>query len=232
MPRSTSVSTRSTSPFDFEIFSPPRSRNSLCTHDADPRVHAERALALGHLVGVVDAHVVDAAGVDVEAVAEVLRGHGRALDVPAGEAAPPRRVPLLLALHARAASASRARSRRGGAWPRRARPGRSWPARRGRGRRSRRSGGTSTRRSRRRRRSRRCGRAPRASGSCAICSAMCDAALGTTSGSRQPRRRAVVGPLLRVVGGDLRGGLPGWPPPPSPSCRRPRRRRTRGGRRR
>ena len=37
---------------------------------------------------------VDAAGVDVEPIAQVLHRHRRALDVPAGEALAPRRVPL------------------------------------------------------------------------------------------------------------------------------------------
>jgi hypothetical protein len=60
-----------------------------------PRVHVEGALGLGHLVGVVHPHVVDAAGVDVEALAEVLHRHRRALDVPAGEPHAPRGVPLL-----------------------------------------------------------------------------------------------------------------------------------------
>ena len=60
-------------------------------------MHVQHRLALGHLVRVVDADVVDASRVDVEALAQVLRGHGRALDVPAREAAAPRRVPLLLA---------------------------------------------------------------------------------------------------------------------------------------
>ena len=130
-----------------------RGRGTRCASTMPhPRVHVEHALALGDLVGVVHPDVVDAAGVDVEAVAEVLGGHGRALDVPAGEAAAPRRVPLLLALHARRGELperevgrvalgldvldATARGR----------------ARRGRGGRTRRSAGTSTRRSTRRRR--------------------------------------------------------------------------------
>ena len=63
-----------------------------------PRVHVEAALGLGDLVAVVDGDVVDAAGVDVEGRAQVLGAHGRALEVPAGEARAPGRIPLLQAL--------------------------------------------------------------------------------------------------------------------------------------
>src|SRR5713101_6473789 len=59
---------------------------------ADDRV-AERALGLRDLVLVVREDVVDAARVDVEAVAEVLRAHRGTLDVPARETRSPRRVP-------------------------------------------------------------------------------------------------------------------------------------------
>ena len=48
---------------------------------------------LGLLVLVVREAQVDAAAVDVEAAAEVLQRHRRALDVPAGPARPPRRGP-------------------------------------------------------------------------------------------------------------------------------------------
>ena len=62
----------------------------LAVHpDADDRV-AERALRLRDLVLVVRELQVDPAGVDVEALAEVLQAHRRALDVPAGEAVAPR----------------------------------------------------------------------------------------------------------------------------------------------
>ena len=50
-------------------------------------------LALRDLVLVVREHQVFAAGVQVEAVAQVLHGHGGALDVPAGTAAADGRIP-------------------------------------------------------------------------------------------------------------------------------------------
>ena len=53
-------------------------------------------LGLRDLVRVVDRDVVLAAAVDVEVVAQILLRHGRALDVPAGEAPAPRRLPLHL----------------------------------------------------------------------------------------------------------------------------------------
>ncbi len=61
-----------------------------------PRAHpgfARGRLGLRDLVGVMDRHVVDAAAVDVELLAEVLQRHGAALDVPARVAPAPRRVP-------------------------------------------------------------------------------------------------------------------------------------------
>src|SRR2546427_7804030 len=54
---------------------------------------AERALGLRDLVFVVREDVVDAAGMQVEALAEVFRAHGRTLDVPSREAGSPRRRP-------------------------------------------------------------------------------------------------------------------------------------------
>ena len=51
------------------------------------------ALGLGDLVLVVGEDQIDAAGVDVEPLAKVLHGHGRALDVPSGEPLAPRAVP-------------------------------------------------------------------------------------------------------------------------------------------
>ena len=59
---------------------------------ADRRV-AVRALRLCDLVLVVREDVVDAAGVEVEALAEVLRAHRRTLDVPAGKPTTPGRLP-------------------------------------------------------------------------------------------------------------------------------------------
>src|SRR5437868_3142002 len=52
--------------------------------------------ALGDLVLVVRKDVVDAAGMDVEALAQVLHAHRRALDVPAGPARAERSLPRLL----------------------------------------------------------------------------------------------------------------------------------------
>ena len=60
----------------------------------DPRDFAGGAFGLRDLGFVVREDVVLGAGVDVELVAEVLAGHGGALDVPAGKAAAPRAVPL------------------------------------------------------------------------------------------------------------------------------------------
>ena len=50
---------------------------------------ADDRARLGDLPFVVRKHVVDATGVDVELLAEVAHRHGRALEVPAGEAAAP-----------------------------------------------------------------------------------------------------------------------------------------------
>ena len=54
---------------------------------------AAGAFALGDLVLVVGECEVDAAGVDVEVVLEVLHAHGRALEVPAGAALAPWALP-------------------------------------------------------------------------------------------------------------------------------------------
>src|SRR5439155_22901159 len=58
---------------------------------------AGRGLALRDLVLVMGKDIVDAAGVDVEALTQVLHAHRRALDVPAGAPRPQRRFPRLLA---------------------------------------------------------------------------------------------------------------------------------------
>src|SRR2546422_1249366 len=55
-----------------------------------------RRLALGNLVLVVGKNVVDASGVDVETLPQVLHAHRGALDVPAGAACSERRIPRLL----------------------------------------------------------------------------------------------------------------------------------------
>jgi hypothetical protein len=55
---------------------------------------AQVGLALRDLVRVVDRDVVDASRMDVEALAQVLDAHRRALEVPAGSSLSPRRVPL------------------------------------------------------------------------------------------------------------------------------------------
>ena len=59
---------------------------------------AEGAFRLGYLVGVVHLNVVDPAAMNVQALAQMLHRHGRALDVPARKTHPPRAGPLHLAL--------------------------------------------------------------------------------------------------------------------------------------
>src|SRR5207237_4306702 len=54
-----------------------------------------RGLRLGDLALVMREEVILATGVEVEGLAEVFHRHGRALDVPAGIPAAPRRIPLL-----------------------------------------------------------------------------------------------------------------------------------------
>ena len=54
---------------------------------------ARRALGLGNLVFVMREDQVDAAAVDVKRLPEVFHAHGRALNVPAGAAHPPRAFP-------------------------------------------------------------------------------------------------------------------------------------------
>ena len=63
----------------------------------DPVVHvpvAEGGLALSDLIFMVREYVIDATGVDIETLSQVLRGHGRALYVPARESGAPRAVPF------------------------------------------------------------------------------------------------------------------------------------------
>ena len=79
-------------PTDFAIFSPSSRTMPLCIQMPRERLAARR-LGLGDLVLVVGEDEVGAAAVDVEVEAEDLLGHRRALDVPAGPAAAPRRVP-------------------------------------------------------------------------------------------------------------------------------------------
>ena len=55
---------------------------------------SEVRLALRDLVGVVREHVVDAAAVDVQRLAQVFHGDARTFDVPAGVSHPPRAVPF------------------------------------------------------------------------------------------------------------------------------------------
>ena len=93
MPRSSSSWTRTTFPVDFAIFCPASLQVAPVHPDRDHLV-ADRALALRDLVLVVGEPEVDAPGVDVEAFAQVLHRHRRALDVPSGEPLAPRRVPL------------------------------------------------------------------------------------------------------------------------------------------
>ena len=64
-------------------------------HPAAHDLVAEGAFRLGDLSLVVREDVVDAAGVDVEALAQESGRHRRALDVPAREAAAVRALPAL-----------------------------------------------------------------------------------------------------------------------------------------
>ncbi len=67
-------------------------------HPAPDDLVPDRGLGLRALVLVVREAQVDAAGVHVERLAEVVQRHRRALDVPAREARPPRGVPHHLPL--------------------------------------------------------------------------------------------------------------------------------------
>ena len=78
-------------PSDLHIFSPLMVTQALCTQYRAKLV--AEGLGLGDLVLVVREDQVEAAAVDVEGVAEVLVGHRRALQVPAGPAAAPGRLP-------------------------------------------------------------------------------------------------------------------------------------------
>ena len=76
-----------------------RLRHLLAAEAEDPVVHPElreltpRAARLGDLVLVVREDEIEPTAVDLEHRPEVLLGHRRALDVPTGATAPPRRVP-------------------------------------------------------------------------------------------------------------------------------------------
>ena len=89
--RSSTSGTSSELPSDLHIFSPAVVIQALCSQYDANRCPAARDCAM--LVLVVREAQVDAAAVDVEGGAEVLRGHRRALDVPAGAARAPRRRP-------------------------------------------------------------------------------------------------------------------------------------------
>ena len=82
-------------PSDFDIFSPPTVDHARV--DPVAREWVARGLGLGALVLVVREHEVVTAAVQVEALAQQIERHGRALDVPARPAAAPRRVPRRLA---------------------------------------------------------------------------------------------------------------------------------------
>ncbi len=53
------------------------------------RIAAAMRLVLGDLIGVMHLAVVDAASVDVERMAQLLKAHDRAFKMPAGRAAAP-----------------------------------------------------------------------------------------------------------------------------------------------
>ena len=81
----------------------PRAREQQvpAVHPAADDAMACHAFGLRDLRLVVWEDVVGAAGVDVEALAEQRHGHGRALDVPAGESVAPRARPDLQTVLAR-----------------------------------------------------------------------------------------------------------------------------------
>ncbi len=83
-------------PSDFDIFLPSTSRKRTCIQWR-AKCYAGGAFGLRDLVLVVREHQVFAAGVEVEAVAEELHGHGGALDVPAGAAGAERGLPAVFA---------------------------------------------------------------------------------------------------------------------------------------
>ena len=70
----------------LDIFSPSTCRKPLCIQTFAIAGVPKRAADLRDLVLVVGEDEVDAAGVDVEDLAEMLPRHRRALDVPAGAA--------------------------------------------------------------------------------------------------------------------------------------------------
>ena len=129
------------------------------THGWTPKAHSLWAISLVWCTR----DVVDAAGVDVEGGPEVAHAHGRALEMPAREAAAPGRVPLLLTRARPGRRTSRARSPAGCRLPGDVADAlRRPPAPRDRAARTRRSAGTSRCRSRCRRRCGRCSPWPRA----------------------------------------------------------------------
>ena len=134
-------------PTDLDILAPPKFEHAVVQPEARERLAAVGAFALRDFVLVVRELQVDAAGVDVDGLAQVRLGHRRALDVPARAAAAPGRVPAGQVV---AWTASTARSRRDractGRPPRARRPAfprcrgatacrsrRSWPPRTARG---------------------------------------------------------------------------------------------------
>ena len=82
-------------PVDFAIFSPPIRRWAQWSQVPTNGLPGRR-LALGDLVLVVREDEVDAAGVDVERLAEVAHAHRGALDVPARAPGPDRGLPRRL----------------------------------------------------------------------------------------------------------------------------------------
>ena len=95
-PREINSSIRKTLPEDLAIFAPSARRCWACTQYLTCWP-TERGLALGDLILVVREDVVHAAGMYVEFLTQVFRGHSGAFDVPSGETFSPRAVPLQVA---------------------------------------------------------------------------------------------------------------------------------------
>ena len=66
-----------------------------------PKISQTRAstgLGLRNLIGMMDRDMIFTTAMDIKQVAQIFRRHGRALDMPARETAPPGTIPLHLTL--------------------------------------------------------------------------------------------------------------------------------------